>query len=48
MRVMATAMAIGEAAGVAASISCKCGVTTAEVPAEKLREILRNQGAIVE
>ena len=48
MRVMATAMAVGEAAGVAASISCKDGVSVADVPAAELRDILRSQGGIVD
>ena len=48
LRVMATAMAIGEAAGVAAAISCKEDRAVTEVPAEELRGVLRSQGAVID
>ncbi len=48
IRVMAPVMAMGEAAGVAAAICCRTGVGAADVPALKLRDILRGQGAIVD
>ena len=47
LRVEATCMAVGQAAGVAAAISAEEGLSVQDVPYEKLSEILRKQGAIV-
>ncbi len=46
-RAMATCMAIGEAAGVAASIAVKDNCALKDVDVQKLQQVLRNAGAIV-
>jgi hypothetical protein len=45
-RITATAMALGEAAGVAATLASKQGIPFAQVDVHELKEILENQGAI--
>ena len=47
LRVQATCMAEGQAAGVAAAIAAKRSVSVREVPYEMLCGILKNQGAII-
>jgi hypothetical protein len=46
-RLTPSCMATGEAAGTAAALACKAGITAAEVDASQLREMLHAQGAIV-
>ena len=46
-RLTPSRMATGEAAGTAAALACKAGITAAEVNASRLREMLYAQGAIV-
>lgn len=46
-RLTPSCMATGEAAGTAAALASKAGITAAEVDASQLREILHAQGAIV-
>ncbi|MGZ7445803.1 FAD-dependent oxidoreductase [Paenibacillus sp. TH7-28] len=46
-RLTPSCMATGEAAGTAAALACKAGITAAEVDAALLREQLQVQGAIV-
>lgn len=46
-RLTPSCMATGEAAGTAAALACKAGITAAEVNASQLREMLYAQGAIV-
>jgi len=48
LRVMPCAMAIGQAAGAAAAIAVKHGITPEQVPVEELHCILRNHGAILD
>lgn len=48
IRVSATAMATGQAAGTAAALSALDGVSPRELPAEKLQSVLRSQGAILD
>jgi hypothetical protein len=45
IRVMATCMAMGEAAGRAAKLALRTGVSPAEIDVQKLREELRAKGA---
>ncbi len=47
-RSMATCMAMGQAAGMAASLAVAGGCTPREVPADTLRERLRDAGAILD
>jgi glycine/D-amino acid oxidase-like deaminating enzyme len=47
LRVQATAMATGQAAGALAALACTTGETPADVPAETLRGLLVANGAIV-
>lgn len=47
LRVEATCMAVGQAAGVAAAIAAKEGKSVQDVPYETLADTLRGQGAIV-
>jgi len=44
-RVMATCMAMGQAAGAAAALAARDGVSTRQIDVRRLREILRSQGA---
>ncbi len=46
-RVQASCMAMGEAAGTAAAMAAKDGITASEVDAQALRRALRERGAIV-
>ncbi|WP_339221064.1 FAD-dependent oxidoreductase [Paenibacillus sp. FSL W7-1332] len=46
-RLTPSCMATGEAAGTAAALACKMGITAVEVDASQLREMLYAQGAIV-
>ena len=45
IRVQATAMALGQAAGTAAAICCRTGCTAAKVDTQELRRLLAEQGA---
>ena len=45
IRVQATAMALGQAAGTAAAICCRTGCTAAQVDITELRRLLAEQGA---
>lgn len=47
LRVQATSMATGQAAGALAALACANGLTPAAVPACKLRSLLEQHGAIV-
>ena len=47
LRVQATAMATGQAAGALAALACRGGSTPADVPAADLRALLEANGAIV-
>ena len=47
LRVQATCMATGQAAGAAAALAAKKGVTPGDVPIEELKALLRDSGAIV-
>jgi hypothetical protein len=47
IRVMVNCMQTGQAAGVAAHVALRAGKTCAEVPAEELRRLLSEQGAVV-
>jgi len=47
LRVQATCMATGQAAGAAAALAAKKGVTPREVPIEEIKALLRDNGAIV-
>ena len=46
-RIMSTSMAIGEAAGTAAVLAVKKRAAPADVPVREIRDILRENGAIV-
>ena len=46
-RVQASCMAMGQAAGVMAAQSATTGITPADLPIERIREVLRAHGAIV-
>lgn len=46
-RIMSTSMAIGEAAGTAAALAVKKCAAPADVPVQEIRDILRENGAIV-
>jgi hypothetical protein len=48
MRHMGTAMATGQAAGVAAALAITHGLSPREVPVGELQELLRAQGAVVD
>ena len=48
IRIMPTVCTIGEAAGVAAAIACEDKVGVKQVDVKKLRDTLRNKGAIVD
>ncbi|MTD54489.1 FAD-dependent oxidoreductase [Amycolatopsis pithecellobii] len=48
VRHMGTAMATGQAAGVAAALAAQLGVAPRAVPPERIRAVLRTQGAIVD
>jgi hypothetical protein len=45
IRVQATAMALGQAAGTAAAISVRCGCSVSKVNIPELRALLEAQGA---
>ena len=47
LRVQGTCMATGQAAGAAAALAAKRGVTPAAVPLPELKALLKAQGAIV-
>lgn len=47
LRVQATCMAVGQAAGAAAAIACKRKCQPADIPFEELKALLRENGAIV-
>lgn len=47
LRVQATAMATGQAAGALAALSAKCRQSPQDVPIGKLKKLLRDNGAIV-
>jgi hypothetical protein len=47
LRIMPTCFAMGEAAGVAAALACRHGVSPQEVSADELRQNLRDHGQIV-
>jgi hypothetical protein len=40
-------MAMGQAAGGTAALAAKLGVSPLEVPLEKIRDLLRDHGAII-
>jgi len=46
LRIMPTCFAMGEAAGVAAAMAAQRGVSLRELPAEELRQALRDQGQV--
>lgn len=46
-RVMPTLMAVGEGAGSGAALACKYGIEPADVNTDEIREILKNNGAIL-
>jgi hypothetical protein len=46
LRIMPTCFAMGEAAGLAAAMAVQRGISPAEVPAEELRQALREQGQV--
>jgi hypothetical protein len=48
IRVKASCMAMGEAAGVAAAMACTDKVGVRAIDVQKLRDTLRNKGAIVD
>jgi len=47
LRVQASCMAMGQAAGAAASLAAKAGTTPLDVPLETIRKLLRNHAAII-
>jgi HAMP domain-containing protein len=47
LRVQASCMAMGQAAGAAAALAARAGVTPASVPLAELRKTLTAHGAIV-
>lgn len=47
LRVQASCMAMGQAAGAAAALAAKTNTTPHDVPLESIRELLRSHGAIV-
>jgi hypothetical protein len=47
LRVQASCMGMGQAAGVAATLAAKAGATPLEVPLKKIHDLLRNHGAII-
>jgi len=47
LRVQASCMAMGQAAGAAAALAAKAGITPSKVPLKELRELLKKHGAIV-
>ncbi len=47
LRVQASCMAMGQAAGVAATLAAKAGVTPLEVPLRGIHNLLRHHGAII-
>ena len=47
LRVQASCMAMGQAAGAAAALAANAGITPSQVPLKKLRELLKQHGAIV-
>ncbi|MBT3292233.1 MAG: FAD-dependent oxidoreductase, partial [Victivallales bacterium] len=46
-RMIPACMAMGQAAGTAAALSVREGLTPRELPAELLRDLLRRQGVIL-
>jgi hypothetical protein len=47
LRVQASCMAMGQAAGAVAAIAAQAGITPSQVPLEELRAVLKQHGAIV-
>jgi hypothetical protein len=47
LRVQASCMAMGQAAGAATALAAKAGITPSQVPLKELREVLQQHGAIV-
>jgi hypothetical protein len=47
LRVQASCMAMGQAAGAAAAISAKAGSTPLEIPLKEIHDLLRQHGAII-
>ena len=47
LRVQASCMGMGQAAGAAATLAAKAGTTPLEVPLKKIHDLLRNHGAII-
>ncbi|MCJ7822208.1 MAG: FAD-dependent oxidoreductase [Armatimonadetes bacterium] len=47
LRIMPTCFAMGEAAGAAAALACRQGISARDVEPESLRQALRDQGQIV-
>jgi len=47
LRVQATAMAMGQAAGAVAALACRLRKSPIDVPMQEIRELLRQHGAIV-
>jgi len=47
LRVQASCMGMGQAAGVAAALAAKAGSTPLEVPLKKIHDLLRTHGAII-
>ena len=45
VRVMTPSLAMGQAAGIAAAIACKTGVSAKNVPYADLKKVLLDQGA---
>jgi hypothetical protein len=47
LRVQAPCMAMGQAAGAAATLAAKAGTTPLEVPLKEIHTLLRDHGAII-
>ena len=47
-RVMATCMVMGQAAGTASALALEAGLSPRNVDVQRLREVLRSQGAVLE
>jgi hypothetical protein len=47
LRVQASCMGMGQAAGVTATLAAKAGTTPLEIPIKKIHDLLRNHGAII-
>ncbi len=47
LRVQASCMAMGQAAGITAALAAKAGTTPSQVPLEEIRQLLKKHCAIV-